>query len=390
MKASLDRYRALGRVNWPTTLFLLITPIAGLAGGAWWLASGRFHWGTIALFFAAWAVTAMGITGGYHRLFSHRAYQASAPLRAAFLLAGGAAWEGSCLEWCRDHRRHHRYVDGKQDPYNINEGFWWAHVLWLVFDRREPLDPAEVPDLHADPLMRFQHRWYGWTATVTSFFVPIGLAALWGDPWGGLFVAGCLRIVLNHHATFLINSLSHVAGTQPYSDSHSARDNWFTAFLTYGEGYHNYHHEFPSDYRNGVRFYQWDPTKWLIWTCRRLGLASGLRRVDAERVLSRRLAMSEKRLAARLAHAPGTVAETAEHALAQIRERFHAVAGGMTDLRRQYQSAARELRARWDEATARRLKELTRRLKEAERELRATLTLWQSAARGVNRLAATA
>lgn len=390
------RTKHTGGVNWPTTLFLLLTPIAGIAGTWYWLASGRFSWATLALFFVTWAATAMGITAGFHRLFAHRSYTARRPLQVALLFAGGAAWEGPCLEWCRDHRRHHRYVDTEHDPYNINQGFWWAHMMWLVRDRREVLDPREVPDLHADPLMRFQDRYYAWIATATSFFLPWGLATLWGDPWGGLFVAAALRIAVNHHSTFLINSLCHWAGSQPYSDTHSARDSWFAALLTYGEGYHNFHHEFPSDYRNGVRAHQWDPTKWLIWTSDRLGLAGELRRVAPERILAKRLKMQEKHLAEKLARVPNGLSTFTDGVLLSAREQVHAAAERLAQLRRQYHALAADLAriahsgglsaGHGAAALKAQLREMGWRLKAGEKDLRTCMAMWKAVAKGVARM----
>jgi len=376
-------------VNWPTTLFIILTPLAGVLGTVWWAASGRFHWATLALFFLTWAATAMGITAGYHRLFAHRSYRARRPLELLLLFAGGAAWEGSCVEWGRDHRRHHRYVDTGRDPYNINEGFWWAHLGWLVFDKREPTDPKEIRDLLDDPAMRFQHRYYGWIATATSFFLPMGLCALWGDFWGGLFVAASLRIVVNHHATFFINSLCHYMGSRPYSDSHSARDNWLAALVTYGEGYHNFHHEFPADYRNGVRLHQWDPTKWLIWTSARLGLADGLKRVAPEKILAKRVRMQEKHLAEKLVGAPSALTDFADKVLGQAREQVHAATERLASVRQQYHAlrAARKARGAAGAAPAQRLGELKGRLRQAEREMFAAVAMWKAMTKGLTRMA---
>jgi len=129
-----------------------------------------------------------------------------------------------------------------------------------------------------------------------GFLLPMLLAWTWGDLWGGLIIAGALRISLAQHITFCINSVCHTFGNQPYTDKNSARDNWFTALLTLGEGYHNFHHKFASDYRNGIRFYHFDPTKWLIRSLSYLKLASDLKKVSQYQIIKSRLEMGQKRL----------------------------------------------------------------------------------------------
>ncbi len=359
------------RVNWPTALFLIITPIVGIAGTAWWAASGRFHWATVGLMLLTWGITAMGITAGYHRLFSHRAYRAGTPLKIGLLIAGAAAWEGSALTWCRDHRRHHQFVDTDDDPYNINRGFWWAHMGWLLVDSRPPLDPSEVPDLREDPLLRLQHRLFIPMAILFSFLLPWGLAALWGDPWGGLLVAATLRIVLNHHSTFFINSLCHMVGNRPYSDAQTARDNWLLALVTHGEGYHNFHHEFAADYRNGILAHQWDPTKWLIWTCATLGLASNLRRTGPERIARRRMQVQMRQLDHALQSAPHSMAEYADRLIEGAREQVHQAGERLKQLREQYLALKKSGAARVKLAELRRLR------RDAERELAHAMQSWQ-------------
>jgi stearoyl-CoA desaturase (delta-9 desaturase) len=285
------------RPDWVVILFVTISPVVGIAGLVWWLASGRFHPATLVLALVMAVATGLGITAGYHRLFAHRSYRAVWPVRLGALLFGGAAMEESALKWSWDHRRHHRYVDGDGDPYDISRGFWHAHFLWM-FHRRE-LGPGErwPADLWNDPLVRWQHRLWVPSASLVSFALPAAIAAAWGDAWGGLLVAGVLRTVVNQHLTFSINSFCHRFGSQPYSDRHSARDNAVTALFTYGEGYHNFHHEFGSDYRNGVAAHHYDPSKWLIWTFARLRLANDLRRTQPGVIAARRAAMQAKRSA---------------------------------------------------------------------------------------------
>ncbi|HLU40200.1 MAG TPA: fatty acid desaturase, partial [Planctomycetota bacterium] len=150
---------------------------------------------------------------------------------------------------------------------------------------------ALVRDLAQDPLVRLQHRFYVPLAILFGAGVPAAAGALWGDPIGAMLVAGFLRLVVQWHATFSVNSFAHLIGRQPYTTRNSSRDSWLVALLTFGEGYHNFHHRFQVDYRNGVRWYHFDPTKWWVWTAAKLRLASGLRRVPKADVLAARQAV---------------------------------------------------------------------------------------------------
>lgn len=370
-----------GKLNWPTILFLVISPIVAGAGVFWWVASGQFNAWTVVFAVVMAYATGLGITAGYHRLYSHKSYEAAWPVRLFLLIFGGASFEGSAWEWSLDHRDHHRHIDGDRDPYNINKGFWYAHILWLFYKNPDKHDIQKGQDLWKDPMIRFQHRFYVPLAVFFSFFFPMGIAALWGDPWGGLLVAGALRLVLNQHFTFAINSVCHVFGHQTYSDSHSARDNWFTALFTYGEGYHNYHHEFPSDYRNGIRYFHWDPTKWLIRGLSFVGLTSNLRRVDAETILLKKQEMREKHLAQKLARDPG-LAEQAEKLLDATRARLNSAAEELRQLRKQYHAMVKHGQDRSEES----IRELRQRLAHALRDLKQTMAHWEQQASQVYQL----
>jgi len=224
-------------------------------------------------------VCGLSITAGYHRLFAHGAYRATAPLRALFLFFGAGAVQNSALCWARDHRDHHAHTDRDDDPYSVRHGFWWAHIGWVLFDREGGRPSTAVTDLVADPLVRWQHRAYLPVAILAAGGVPLLLGMIWGDPLGALFVAGFLRLVLQWQSTFAINSLAHTIGSRPWQRESTARDSFWLALFTLGEGYHNFHHRFPGDYRNGVRWYQFDPTKWLLWLLARVRLVGALRRV---------------------------------------------------------------------------------------------------------------
>jgi len=228
----------------------------------------------------------MSITGGYHRLWSHRAYDASPALKWFFALWGAGALQNSILIWASDHRRHHRFVDDDdRDPYSAGRGLWFSHIGWMLrnYKSNEP-DFSNARDLERDPVVMWQHRHYVALTLAMNLALPVLLGIWHGDIIGTVLLVGLLRLVVNHQVTFFINSLAHFWGSRPYTEANSARDNGFLAFLTYGEGYHNFHHIFQSDYRNGIRWWQWDPTKWMINLCSRLSLARNLNRVANFRI----------------------------------------------------------------------------------------------------------
>ncbi len=239
-------------------------------------------------------LTEIGIGGAYHRFYAHCGYKLSRLAEAVLLFLATLALQGSALRWSFEHRLHHAHVDTDDDPYSIKKGFWYAHVLWL-FDRQRPLDSKRVPDLCRNPLVMFQHRYYGLLSIGSNvlLFVTVGLAL--GDMLGAFVLVWWTRLLFSHHLTWFVNSLCHCWGERTFSKEQSAVDNFVLAFLTVGEGYHNYHHAFAADYRNGVRWYHFDPTKWTIWTLSKLGQASDLKRFN-HYVIRKRLISEDKRL----------------------------------------------------------------------------------------------
>lgn len=270
------------KLYWENILVLVGVHIAA-AAAILYAIFVRCSWQTLVLA-AVWTfLCSVSITGGYHRLFSHRTYRAAGIVRFFYLIFGAASGQGSALRWSTDHRSHHAHTDAEGDPHDITRGFWWAHMGWLFY-RSPPAEPANVRDLEADPVVRFQDRFYIPLVVVVGFVIPMGLAWIWGDPWGGLLLAGFLRIALQYEATFSVNSVAHTIGRRPYATDTSARDSAITAMVTLGEGYHNYHHRFPADYRNGVRWYQFDPTKWWVWALSKIGLTWDLKAVSPEMI----------------------------------------------------------------------------------------------------------
>jgi len=270
--------RARRPIVWGNVAFLLLMPLAAAIAVPWYILGHGLTWVEVAACAFMWLVTGLSITAGYHRLFSHRAYSAPAPVRAVFAVIGAAAYENSVISWAAAHRFHHRNVDTDDDPYNAQEGFFYSHMGWVMVEGAKHDDTSNVPDLWKDPILRWQHRHAIAIGTAVNLGSTITLGLITGNMLGMFVFAFLLRIVLTQHFTFLINSAAHMWGKQPYSTAHSARDNWFLSFLSFGEGYHNYHHSFQADYRNGPRLYNWDPSKWLIWMLARVGLASNLRR----------------------------------------------------------------------------------------------------------------
>ena len=289
-------------INWAVTVVLGLTFLAAVTIVPWY----GFVYGydrTAWLFFGVFVVlNGIGIGSGYHRLWSHRAYEAHPALKWFLAIAGGMSLQNSIIVWSARHRVHHRDVDdNERDPYSIGRGFWFAHVGWMLRDYASgEIDYSLVRDLQNDPVAAWQHRWYWPLVWATNVGLPVLCGWLVGDVIGVFLLAGVLRLVINHHVTFFINSLAHMWGTQPYTDENSARDNHFLALITYGEGYHNYHHLFQNDYRNGIRWWHLDINKWFISLCAMLGLAKNRKRAPQFKVLRARLNMEFKRARAKI------------------------------------------------------------------------------------------
>jgi len=255
-----------------------------------------------------------GITAGYHRLWAHRSYNASKPLQYFLAAAGSGAVQGSIKWWCRGHRAHHRYTDTDLDPYGAHHGLFWSHIGWMIVKPRRKPGVADVSDLSKNEVIRWQHRWYLELILIMGLGIPTLVAGLgWGDWRGGFFYAGAARLMFVHHvrvflsrsrartytapqSTFCVNSLAHYLGETPFDDKHTPRDHFITALVTIGEGYHNFHHQFPMDYRNAIKWYQYDPTKWFIVTMKKVGLASHLKAFPENEVKKGQLTMELKKL----------------------------------------------------------------------------------------------
>ena len=264
-------------IHWRGLIFFLVIHVVAFVGAPLYIYYRGVTAPELALLAFYLVATGMSITIGYHRLFAHRSFQASPGLCFVLLFFGAATFEESALKWASQHRQHHMFTDTEHDPYGVNKGFWHAHIGWILFWRHRT-NYNNVKDLRRSRLVSHQHDHYALWSIGAGIVAPM-LVAWWiGYPLGGFILAVCLRIVIVLHSSFFVNSFAHTFGTRPHAPGQSARDNWLGAILTNGEGFHNFHHRYPSDYRNGVRWYHWDPSKWWIYAFSKLGLAWDLRR----------------------------------------------------------------------------------------------------------------
>ena len=271
-------------IDWGKLTFLVFVHLVALVTILLWITGLQpilWSWRSGVLAFVWFALSSTAITAGYHRLFSHPSHKATSVLELFHLLWGAAAVQGSALQWSAQHRDHHTFVDGPRDPYNIQRGFWWAHVGW-VFHKTYP-NYARVPDLTKDHLVSLQHHFELPLTVGMGFLAPAAVGMLWGEALGAFLVVSFVRLVIQWHMTFCVNSLAHYWGDQQYSTKNSSRSSFMVSLFTWGEGNnHNRHHSLPTDYRTGVEWYAFDPAKWFIWTCSKIGLASNLRRYERQ------------------------------------------------------------------------------------------------------------
>lgn len=358
------------RIEWPVLLFMTINPLAAVILTPIYFYNYGFQWDILLFSLVFAAATNLSITAGYHRLFSHKSYDAHPIAKLLFLMVGASAYQGSALKWSSDHRRHHTHIDGEKDPYNINEGFWYAHMGWLFF-KDSVNQKIHAPDLEKDWMVKFQDRYYVPLSILMGFVFPMFIGWLLGSAFGGLVIGGSLRIALTQQSTFFVNSLCHTLGKQTYSKEISARDSWFVAVLTHGEGYHNFHHKFQIDYRNGIKWYHWDPTKWVIRSLNFMGLASKLRQISNAEILKARLQAESNEM---------QKIGFADEKLQAMREKILEAQNRMKKLREDYEQFkvdAGKKREELKEAYDLKLAELQREIKIAKLEFKMGLKLWK-------------
>jgi stearoyl-CoA desaturase (delta-9 desaturase) len=367
----------LSKVRITNSAFLIGTFLVTCTAVPLYIWQNGLNFFQVALFFFFTFSTGMSITLGYHRLFSHLTFKANPLVKLYTLLFGAAAFEGSALAWSADHRRHHKFVDHDDDPYDISRGLFHAHIGWLLF-RRGPDTPLTwVRDLQKDRLAWLQHEYYVPIAIFMSFALPAIIGYVYGGvnaALGAFLLSGFARVVLVHHSTFCINSLCHWIGDRPYSSHCSARDSFLMAVFTFGEGYHNFHHEFQYDYRNGVKPWQYDPTKWAIWLLNKVGLVSNLRTVPEEKILKAQIAEHDRVLQQKLLAQPNPISDSIHAMVQSARARMDEALLRWEELLVEYRAAA----AGKTEISRREMAELRKSMQHAGEQFRQSLRDWKN------------
>ncbi|OQS05279.1 acyl-CoA desaturase [Thraustotheca clavata] len=280
---AIDWSKHIQNANWPMVFYITFCHALAIAGI---YAIPKCSWSTLAFTFVLAELSGLGITGGAHRLWSHRAFKAHWTVRVFLMLCNMVANQGTVYHWSRDHRVHHKYSESDADPHNALRGMFFAHMGWLLV-KKDPKVIEAGNKLKCDDLLEmFEIRWQmklnPWGNLFMSFAFPMIVCNYYFNEslWNGLVVAGFLRYVAILHCTWLVNSAAHFYGETPYDPNIHPTENAIVALLAIGEGWHNWHHVFPYDYAAsefGIAS-QYNPTKLFIDTCAKLGLVTNRKR----------------------------------------------------------------------------------------------------------------
>ena len=272
-------------------------PFVALFVVGWQLWNEALHWSDIAVFLICYVLTGFGVTIGFHRHLTHRAFKAKRWVHGGLAILGSAAIEGPVISWVADHRKHHAFADVEGDPHSPHvdhgvglkgalRGLWHAHVGWLFIHTHRGNKERYAPDLLKDPLIRWIDRTFVLWVFV-GLLVPFLLGGLIGRSWEaaltGLLWGGAVRMLVVHHVTYSINSLCHFFGRQAYDTGDESRNLAWLAPFTFGEAWHNNHHAFPTSYEHGMRRWQLDPSRYVILGMEKLGLVWDVVRISPER-----------------------------------------------------------------------------------------------------------
>ncbi len=291
------------RISQVVTMVAVIVPLIGVAAAMGLLWEVAFHWSDLAIMGAMYVVCAFGTTIGFHRYFTHKGFEARAPVRAALAILGCMTMQGPLTQWVTDHRKHHALSDKEGDPHSPHvghgEGAWGAvrgfvhaHVGWMFRNLGMEQGLEYGRDLYDDMLVRMIDRLYLLWVVATlgiPFLVGYGIGGTWQRGVEALLWGGLVRIFLYQHATFSVNSICHMFGRQDYRSRDEARNNWLVALLVFGEGWHNNHHAFPASARHGLDRFQIDVSWWVIRAMEKLGLVWDVKVPDRQQLERRRV-----------------------------------------------------------------------------------------------------
>lgn len=270
---------------WVTSLIAVVVPLLGLVAAIAFLWGRGFSWVDLGLLLTMYVLTTLGITVGFHRLFTHRAFETYRAVQFVLAALGSMAVQGSLLQWVATHRRHHQHSDQEDDPHSphhqgrgvlgLLRGLWYAHIGWM-FTPRPPNMARYVKDLRHSTLLRVTSGLFPvWVAA--GLLVPAVLGGVLTGSWAGavfgLVWGGLARVFLVHHVTWSINSVCHLWGRRPYRSGDRSRNNFLFGVLALGEGWHNTHHAFPTSARHGLRWWQIDASYGVIRALELVGLA---------------------------------------------------------------------------------------------------------------------
>lgn len=252
-------------------LIIVIAPLLGTVLAILWLWQQAVHWSDLALLAGMYSLSMLGITIGYHRMLTHRSFRPHPVVKALLLIFGSMSAEGPAIEWAASHIKHHALSDREGDPHSPIDGFFHAHLGWLFNGLADPNIYCRY--LVKDRLVVFISYTF-WLWLVLSFIIPFLIGG-----WTGLLWGGFVRLFLVQHVTFSVNSICHTFGRRDFETNDQSHNEWIIGMLAFGEGWHNNHHAFPRSAFQGLHWWQFDLSGYIIWTLERLGLARDVYRI---------------------------------------------------------------------------------------------------------------
>ncbi|XP_050346627.1 acyl-CoA Delta-9 desaturase-like [Nymphalis io] len=278
-------------IVWRNVILFVFLHVGGVYGAYLFLTKAM--WTTRLFAVILYLCSGLGITAGAHRLWAHKSYKAKLPLRIMLTIFNTIAFQDSVLDWARDHRMHHKYSETDADPHNATRGFFFSHVGWLLVRKhrqiKEKGNTIDMSDLWADPILRFQKKYYLILMPLACFILPTYIPTLWGESlWNGYFVCAIFRYVWVLNVTWLVNSAAHLWGSKPYDRNINPVEIKPVSFVVLGEGFHNYHHTFPWDYKTAeLGEYSLNLSKLFIDTMSLIGWAYDLKTVSTDVIMKR-------------------------------------------------------------------------------------------------------